>query len=394
MKRILSFVLASCLVFGLTSCAPQQKPEVSVGDIPGKVEFVYPEPEELLSGNYGVDDLQSFTLGVLVEMDIPGYNGSYAGTYQQDGHWLYLALDEVSESVDDVGEYISIYYDIRDETMYYKDAEGVVHGKVEPDLALGFNVLDSIEATKLVRNPEMSIDASTEPVEVNGEWVLEDTEVVILGSTDAALIDELVSALGVVSQELPADVIVDTKFTYELPSGLLSGMRWDIEGSGYKLVIDAEVSAINETVITIPYKEEEVQYEGRAVDEIWNSVDGVREGEVSLSKEFFGVDYVQEFDFLMAIDEEYRDLEPDILYLVRYFYNSYSREGFQRMLLETVPTVEYEGFSAVLVCELAGIPWESLYAGKFMTESDVSNYRSDLYHHIFGSDALEVDPNA
>lgn len=71
---------------------------------------------------------------------------------------------------------------------------------------------------------------------------------------------------------------------------------------------------------------------------------------------------------MKGIGERYSGMHEGVLYTARYWFNSYSREGFMRMLATGKPQIEEDYDAAVLVCGLAGVDKECLWKDGYMTE--------------------------
>jgi len=382
MKKLLSLLIVMCFILGLVGCGQtgrivEELPVTSSeedSDVP-----VYPEPEDLLLGNYGVDSLDSMTLELTLDISLGDYKETYEGVYEQTEDTIHFDIWRPGEEDSTL---FNSYFSITDDIMYaYDTVDSVWKGTYVETFDVGFNRLSNMSASDLVLRPKMVVPKDGDQI---FDAKFEENDVLYVeGITDSSVVESMLCLFDAPAFEYPS---VTAQFVYGMEDHKLRLMHWDVSDGDDYVTIDAKVADLNSTSIELPFDKDTVEVSGGGVEDIWNSVDGVREGEVSLAKEFFGVDYVRETDFLASIDAEYRDLGGDILYLARYFYNSYSREGFERMLKDTVPTIEDEPMAAVLVCELTGIPFEKLYAGKFMTESDVTGCRTELYNHIYSSD--------
>lgn len=382
MKKLLSLMVVMCSILGLVGCGQTgrivEEPPVTSFEEDSDVP-VYPEPEELLLGNYGVDSLDSLTLELKLDISLGDYKDTYEGVYEQTEDTIHFDIWRLGE---EYGTLSNSYFSITDDIMYaYDTVDSVWKGTYVETFDVGFNRLSNMSASDLVLRPKLVVPKDGD--QIFDAKFEENDALYVEGITDSSVVESLLCLFDAPAFEYPS---VTAQFVYGMEDHKLRLMHWDVSDGDDYVTIDAKVVDLNSTSIELPFDKATVEVSGGGVEDIWNSVDGVREGEVSMAKEFFGVDYVRETDFLASIDAEYRDLGGDILYLARYFYNSYSREGFERMLKDTVPTIEDELLAAVLVCELTGIPFEKLYAGKFMTEGDVDGCRTELYNHIYSSD--------
>lgn len=364
MKRLLCFTMSLVLILSLAACGGWKEPPVVIDEPETGAQDevdIGVTAEELLLSNYGVEDLQSVTLGLLIQVTSDEYTGKVAGMFEQTDGEFHLILDEISPADANFPLYYNIYYDVAEETLYRIGVDGSWVKAVVPDYDMGFNRLSSIRAPNLVEGAVVA-DAR-DGYRVSGV------------STNGVVAD-LVSFMFENNDIGNASVV----FTYDKVSLMLRNMHWEVEQDGTSLIIDADVSNVNSTSITWPFDKEDVPFEdGEPVgDVVEDYIPGRLEGETLLCEAMFNTDYVGESEFLAGIPEQYRNLHEGVLYLTRWYFNSYSREGFVRMLSSSKPEIEEELTAAVLFCELANIPFENIWQGGFMSEGEVTNIRAVL----------------
>lgn len=365
MKRMLSLFLALVLALSLVGCGktePTKKDDLP-NDISQEEKGVDVTAEELLLTNYGVDELQSMTLGLLIEVTSDEYTGRLGGMFEQTEEMFHLIIDEITSGTTESPLYYDIYYDIKNETLYRFDSEAGWVKSIVPDYDMGFNRLSSIPAPNLVDGALVSEGAMG---------------YLVTGTTSNGVVADLMSFMFEDNDLTYASV--STCFTYDKDSRLLKNMHWEAEQDGTKFVIDADVTNINATSFIVPFDMELVPFEGVDTDgdELDEYIAGRLEGEQLMSEVMFSTDYVGESDFLAGIPEQYRNLHEGVLYITRWWFNSYSREGFIRMVSSSKPEIEEELSAAVLVCTLADIPYEYLWQGGFMSESEAKSIMSVL----------------
>lgn len=356
MKRVLCGLLAVLMMLSLSACRNTEPTEKEADDVPEVT------CKELLASGYGVDEFKSVTLGLLFEVESQGFSGHFGGIYEEDEKLWHLVVDEITPINEEEPFYFEVYYDKTDNVVYMAESAGWTKHSIS-DYDVGFHRLSSINPTELVESPRLEVDKSGFKV---------------AGFSTNGVVSDLMS-FAIDNVDLTGELILTT-FTYDLDH-FLNNMRWESDSIEGRFVIDATVSKVNNTFVSMPFNAENAIDGDASVESAlglndWlEFVPGCDEGEKLLALEYFGVDYVREFDFVEGIPERYRTLSEGVLYMARYYYNSYSIEGFQRMVASSKPSIEEEYQATVLVCDLTGIPLECLWQNGFMMQSECENIK-------------------
>lgn len=363
MKKFLAIVLALGVVLSLAACGPKDH-----GDVPDKGKDVQPSVtvEDLLSTNYGVDALKSITMSVFFDINVADYVGVLGGVYEETEDLIHLAVDAVD--VANVDTWYDIYYDRVSQKLYTQDENGLWIGERVPDFDLGLRRVCGLNATDLIFDTELAVGSGSKvTVDEDGNETVEGVYEVH-GRSDSGVVADIVSFI-LENNDL-VNYSCNSVFTYDAGTHKLKGMSWTLHGEEYKVIIEADIDKVNETKITLPFDPAETVKDNvpEEVEDDWDWELGRLENETLLATEYFNVEYADNETFMKGIGERYSGMHEGVLYTARYWFNSYSREGFMRMLATGKPQIEEDYDAAVLVCGLAGVDKECLWKDGYMTE--------------------------
>lgn len=363
MKKFLAIALALGVVLSLAACGPKDP-----GDVPDKGKDVQPSvtAEDLLSTNYGVDELKSITMSVFFDINVADYVGVLGGVYEETEDLIHLAVDAVD--VANVDTWYDIYYDRVSQKLYTQDENGLWVGERVPDFDLGLRRVCDLNATDLIFDTELAVGSESKvTVDEDGNETVEGVYEVH-GRSDSGVVADIVSFI-LENNDL-VNYACNSVFTYDAGTQQLVGMSWTLHGEEYEVIIEADVDKVNETEITLPFDPAETVKDNvpEEVEDDWDWKLGRLENETLLATEYFNVEYADNETFMKGIGERYSGMHEGVLYTARYWFNSYSREGFMRMLATGKPQIEEDYDAAVLVCGLAGVDKECLWKDGYMTE--------------------------
>lgn len=363
MKRALVLVLALGLL--LTGCQRRTEPTEPL-EPPSAVDTsldpieVAVTAEDLLEAGYGVDELNSWALDIAFRITSSESSKDYHISYEQAENMLHLAVSELDKDGSSV-EALDTYYDLDDQTYFYQE-DGAWCMESLPTYNAVFDRLSEIPLSELIENPELTES---------------DDCYYISGLASHGIVFDLA---GIMYDGELSNVERNVFFTYDKETKVLKNMLFEINDGVSSVIIDMDILGINAVSMMIPFDintiGEEIGYGDE--EDIWDTLSGKEEGEKYLAEEYFDTDYVRESDFIAGLPEQYRGIHEGVLYMARYYYNSYSREGFIRMLSASKPSIDEEYMAAVLVCELTGIPLETLWENGFMSQDDVTNAKAEL----------------
>lgn len=361
MKRFFTLCLVMALAIAAVGCnaseaetlyvRPQYKEPV--------VTHYIPSAEGLLRSGFGVEQIDSLTLNMLYQVSVDTQLAEVELMYEQTSELVHVVATPIQfVDLEFNAANNEVYCDLSDLTVYNLiDGEWHVSHIAEPDTDF-FSIISETFGSL----DQIIYDADVVET-VDGYHIVGS----LSGDFVAWFFGENLQ-LDIESSELHAYC------TYDKDNLRLRNMIFEVTQGKDFVVLDIDVVSTNSTDLTLPFEPGDIVLDDitdAAVapsEDVWAAGAWREEDEILLSEEYFGIDYIREVDFLGWLSSEYGEVSDGVAYMVRYYMNSCSRDGFVRMLYASSPTISDEYPAAVMLCFLCEIPVANLWESGFMTQ--------------------------